>query len=334
MIIPLNKQGFKYLKNRKKQIINKNEFSIIFIGDSHNGFAGSPGNPGCPNASTRDYLGMLSAIKRQHKFYSEAACIIHGGDTAHYQVGLPNFVSNTESVLYKTQPKIPIFCNVGNHDYHQLSNGNFSLSSYRAYVLDKEIKYGNTIVDLHDAGFNIAVIMINTGYHWNGYYPPGTTANFHSELVALRNKMYSLMKKRPTVKFILDMHIPPHIIYYPSNNHFYTGPQSDHVLNTAWNTELKNVLLHNAKLQPHLLAVVAHHRHGYYQTSSNVYWVDSHTPIPVYTTAQGGNCIDNHLKSILEVKLIKIKGSYYLGHVNRYNYNPVTGLFGSRIPIR
>lgn len=248
---------------------------------------------------------MLSAIKRQHKFNSEAACIIHGGDTAHYQIGLPNFVSNTESVLYNTQPKIPIFCNVGNHDYHQLNNGNFSL----------------------------AVIMINTGYHWNGYYPPGTTANFHGELVALRNNMYSLLKKRPAINFIIDMHIPPHIIYYPSNNHFYTGPQSDHVLNTAWNTELKNVLLHNTKLQPPILAIVAHHRHGYYQTSSNVYWVDSHTPIPVYTTAQGGNCIDNHLKSILEVKFNKIKGAYYLGHVNRYNYSPATKLFGNRMPI-
>ncbi|MGE5627919.1 MAG: metallophosphoesterase [Solirubrobacterales bacterium] len=328
MSTPLNKQGYKYLKNRKKEIKNKNEFSIIFIGDSHNGYVG------CPNASNENYLGMLAAIKHENKFNSEAACIIHGGDTAHYQAGLPNFVNNTENVLYKTKPKIPIFCNVGNHDYHNTANGNYSLSSYRSYVLYKEIKYGNSIVDLHAAGFNLAVVMINTGYRMDGHYPAGTTANFHGELVTIRSSMNSLLKNHPNMNFVIDMHIPPHVIYYPSSGTYHIGPQPNDVLNTAWNNDLKNVILKNAKLQPHLLAVVAHHRHAYYQSSSNVYWVDSQTPIPVYTTAQGGNCINNNLKSILEVKLVKSKGAYNLGHVSRYDYNTTAKLFGNKIPIK
>ncbi len=329
MVIPLNMQGFKYLKKRKKQIKNKNEFSIIFMGDSHNGYIG------CPNASNENYLGMLAAIKRQNKFSSEAACIIHGGDTAHYNNGLPNFVDNTEKTLYNTEPKIPIFCNVGNHDYHQLASGTYSLSSYRSYVLYKEIKYGNTIVDLNSAGFNSAVIMINTGYRMNGYYPPGTNANFHGELVTIRSRMKSLLKAHPSINFIIDMHIPPHVGYYPTSGHFHVGPQPSDVLNTNWNTEFKNVILKDTNLQPHILAIVAHHRHSYYQRSNNVYWLDSHTPIPVYVTAQGGNCINNSVKSILEVKLIKSKGAYYLGNINRYNYdaNPAVRAFGGRIPI-
>ena len=183
------------------------------IGSRHHTAALSP----CSNE-------FLSEVAKSNAPKASVYTTIHGGDASDYGDGqLKKYVDITEKVLgygnvVQEENKIPIFTNVGNHDY-KIGKGSSAGVNIKEY--NDLIGNDNTIRKLfkNGKGPRIAIILLNTGYNVSGQLPGGK--DYKTELDKLEKKMNDIIQLHHTVRFIIDMHIPPRIpnedkLYFPS----------------------------------------------------------------------------------------------------------------------
>jgi hypothetical protein len=307
----LNAQSKVILQaKRQKKFMKNAPISLAFVGDSH------IGKPNCKcgkDCAQKRYKELLRKMRDMKKVYA----IVHGGDLVVYGDGLlKTFVKDTRSVLHYGSKTInkedltPLLANIGNHDYkmHKAPGTGVEIKDYRNLIGND-----NDVVKLCGSakGPRIAVVLLNTGFTNAGKMPSGM--KFKDELDALEKIMGTLIKEHNDVRFIIDMHIPPHI------PHVLFGT---HVLNTQFNDQFRRFLI---KHRSHILAVVAHHKHGQIQKKAYLYDLKhKNFVIPVYVTAQGGQCDLNAQPksaqySFYRIDLKKKGNPYSIDAVYRYD---------------
>lgn len=309
----LNEIGKHILKIKRQKFKDGQDFSIAFLGDSHIGRT----NCKCGTDCTEErYVTLLSKINNGKNVYA----IIHGGDASDYGNGsLERFVNDTTKTLnydnteIKEEDKIPLFSNTGNHDYKfgKFPDGCITIDDYH-----NNIGKDNDIIEFfgNNKGPEVAVILLNTGYGNSGKLIG--TAKFKDKLNNLSLNMKNIIKNHKFVRFIIDMHIPPVIPYE------ITGT---HTLNPEFDSDFKKFL---KKYPERILAIAAHHMHGQIQNAAYHYKITNkfqEYSIPVYVTAQGGQCDSNKPPyknaqySFYKMNLSKVSSSYMLNSVYRYD---------------
>lgn len=298
----LNSIGKNILKAKRAKFVANSEFSLAFLGDSHVGMKNCKCQANCAEAR---YKSLLRRIKNMKPVYVS----VLGGDASDRSQSLEKFAVATKTVLdyhsaIKDELKTPLFVNVGNHDYH-----NGQLETFQNIIgSENEIirLFGNV------KGPRVAVVMIDSGYTVSGKLPG--TDTFRKNLAVLEKKMAEIIKKHSTVRFIIDMHIPPRIPHELSGTH---------VLNPTFNHEFRKFL---KKHPAGILAIVCHHKHG--QVHNSAYHLKFMTSkeyaIPVFVTAQGGQCNPNKAPhqdaqySFIRIDLIHGITAYKIKNVYRY----------------
>lgn len=312
----LNTRAREILDAKAAKFKNGKDFSIILLGDSHIGQF---------NCTNRWYTELLNKIKSK-TISKDVYTAVHGGDASDNSTRLKNYVNITEKVLAysnttKDDTKIPLFTNVGNHDYKINGKQGAGVDIKRYNNL---IGNDNFIIKLFKGskGPKIAIVFINTGYNVSGQLPGDK--NFQIELDKLSNKMSEIIKAHNSVRFIIDMHIPPKI---PKNGQFNTN----HTLNPKYNDIFRKFM---QKHPARILAIVAHHKHGNIQSSAYRYTFNNikHTinyNIPLYLTAQGGHCDPyknppmNAQYSFYKMSFKKSGNYYKINTVYRYNMKKI-----------
>lgn len=256
----LNDESYSLLRRRREDPLYQNEFSLIFIGDSHVGQECSSG--AAPEVL---YLRLLERIRANERKYRNILAIFHGGDGTHRgKKHLEEFIAATRYGLdydVSSEDRIPLFMNVGNHEYIN----DPELKNYNALVGN-----GNYIQEIWLRPQNTSVLFLNTGGpNSDGFFKD--PHHFANELTA----MGAIIKAHPHYRFIIDMHIPPAV-----------GPHKgkSHALNkdyTAQFTKFLKSYLNRVAL------VVVHHRHCV-QPSRIGYLFQG--KVPIYLTAFAGHC--------------------------------------------
>lgn len=324
----LNDTSTKILKKRAAKFKANSPFTLGLLGDSHMGQSNCPTNPTW-------YRELLKKIVSQ-KVYT----IIHGGDGSDYGgSSLNSFVNITENQLkYGTisASRTPIFVNIGNHDY--LRSKTAKSVSRNDYI--KNVGNNNSILKLFDSGKGprVAIVLLDTGYTISGKLPSGE--NYSLVLKDIEQKMITLIKNHSTIKFIIDMHVPPQILANTKNTKDFNR---SHVLLTQFNSRFKSFIKDFTSKHPgRIMAITAHHKHGWiqkqaYYFSYKTYDMKSHK-IPVYVTAQGGHCDGNAhnaqysfytMNFVSRLNKQNNKRYYHIASVNRFNvtYNVATNKY-------
>lgn len=299
----LTNESKVYLKERKKKFKNATELEIAFIGDSHIGQTeyGRKINRKkcqCSGCNEKYYKAMINNINKDKGIIS----IIHGGDATDNNIeGLRKFKAISREVLNYNSKKsdgsvMPIFTNVGNHDFLH-----YSLDEYH-----KEIGNDNYIAELYKnpkyTNHRLAIVMLNTGYGSSG-----------SDVIDSIKKLKRIMKKNKYTKYIIDMHIPGRIKD--------AGNNLSHYLSISENQYFRKLL---TLFRGQIIAIVAHHKHGFIQSKAK-YIVGRNYKIPVFITAQGGNCDSIKGKkgaahySYYVMKIKNLNRKIELSSVYRYN---------------
>lgn len=317
----LNEIGIRILKAKRQKFKAGSDFSVAFIGDSHIGetTVHSPKEGPCEcgsNCPERRYKTLLSKINALKSIYA----IIHGGDGADYAAKmLKRFVNDTEAILKYNNTTIsdadkkPLLHNIGNHEYKIGKNPSTGVDMNEYNNL---VGKANNIIKFFGStnGPKVAVILLNTGYSNHGQLPKGM--NFKTQLDNLAKQMDTIIQNHNSVRFIIDMHIPPRI------PHQLTG---SHVLNDNYNYYFRQFL---KKHPGRILAIVTHHKHGTIQMAAYQYTFKTKNKkynIPVYLTAQGGNCDYNKSPNeptrygFYRMVLTKSGNSYKIKNVYRYD---------------
>ncbi len=328
----LNDTSTKILNKRAEKFKSNSPFTLGLIGDSHIGQSICTTNPTW-------YRKILSKIVSQ-KVYA----IIHGGDASDYGgSSLKSFVTITENELkYGTinASRTPIFVNIGNHDYLRgKTTQSVSRNDYTTYIGQH-----NNIIKLFNSGKGprVAVVLLDTGYTISGKLPSGE--DYSKVLKDIEDKMIALIKKHSTLRFIIDMHVPPQILADTQNHKKFN---TSHVLLTQYNSRFKKFIKDfTSKYPGRILAITAHHKHGWvqktaYYFSYKTYDMKPHK-IPIYLTAQGGHCDGNvhnaqysfYVLSFSTFKKNK-KRYYKITNVNRFNviYDVATNVYKLSKPI-
>ena len=207
----VNYIGKKLLENNSNDNMRNSSFSVVFIADTHSQQLNENIKK---NSSIEQYCLLLKKIKS----CEDITCIVHGGDAIQGFTNnlkksknvLKHFIISTKLELYEnteTLKRIPFIMNAGNHDYccdnnrdnfNKLVGENSDLIKIKSHYLD--------------------ILLLDTGYTHNGF----------PDLEALKNQICSLEKKikkeHKTVRFILDMHIPPQLgDFIKYSNHTLTS---------------------------------------------------------------------------------------------------------------
>lgn len=325
----LNESGNIILKSKRQKFVNGQNFAIAFLGDSHIGRTDCKCGTNCPEDR---YTTLLKKIRNMKGIYT----IIHGGDASDYGNNVLNkFVSDTKKILkynsttVKDEDKTPLFANIGNHDYKlgKAPSKGVDINDYH-----KLIGKDNAIVKLFGSvkGPKVAIVLLNTGYSNSGQLTNGL--KFEDQLNDLAKRMGDIIKKHSSVRFIIDMHIPPRI---PNQ---LTGT---HVLNPAFNNAFRRFL---KKHPARILAIVTHHKHGNVQSTAYHYIFTNNGKkynIPVYLTAQGGHCDPTKGSaqySFYRMDLVKSGAPYKINAVYRYDMvwdsTKKTYVLNKKIPIK
>jgi hypothetical protein len=322
----LNDTSTKILKKRAAKFKADSKFSIGLIGDSH------IDQKNCTNNHIW-YRELLEKIVSRKVYI-----MVHGGDASdHGGSSLKKFVNITEDELkYLTISELdtPIFVNIGNHDYlRNKTNKSVSRADYTTYIGTH-----NNIIRLFDSGKGprVAVVLLDTGYTISGKLPSGE--DYSKVLKSIEDRMISLIKNHNTIRFIIDMHVPPQILANTQNNKKFN---SKHVLLTQYNDRFKKFIKDFTSKHPdRIMAITVHHKHGWiqkkaYYFSYKTYDKKNHK-IPVYLTAQGGHCDGNAQNAQYSFYIIQFvtfkknnKNYYKIKNVYRYNvtYNVLTNKY-------
>lgn len=277
----LNIEAKKVLKAKILKFKEGQNFSIAFLGDSH---------IGQKNCTNEWYIELLKQIK-----YKNVYAAIHGGDASDYGGDqLRKYVDITEKILgyneaINVESTIPLFTNIGNNDYKigKSSSKGMGIKDYNNFIGND-----NTIIKLYKGrnGPRIAIVLLNTGYNVYGELSDGK--DYKTEFDKLEKNMNDIIKLHHSVRFIIDMHIPPRI---PDESKFIINHSMDNKFNDAFQEFLK-------KNPSKIMAIVTHHIHGCIQTAAYHYTFNATVKtkegntttkrysIPVYLTAQGGHC--------------------------------------------
>ncbi|WP_010250744.1 metallophosphoesterase [Acetivibrio cellulolyticus] len=328
----LNDTSTKILNMRAAKFKNNSPFTLGLLGDSHIGQSNCTTNPTW-------YRELLKKIVSKNVY-----TIIHGGDASdHGGASLKQFVNITENQLkYGTinASRTPIFVNIGNHDY--LRGKTTKAVSRNDYT--KDIGQHNNIIKLFDSnkGPRVAVVLLDTGFTISGKLPSGE--DYSKVLKSIEDKMIDLIKKHNTIRFIIDMHVPPQILATTKNDKKFN---SSHVLSTQFNSKFRKFIKDFTSRYPgRIIAITAHHKHGWvqknaYYFSYKTYDMKTHK-IPIYLTAQGGHCDGNVQNAQYSFYIIsfatfkKNKKRYYkITNVNRFNvtYNVANNVYKLSNPI-
>lgn len=269
----LNDASKNQLKKRRATIPLRKPavFSIIFLGDAHVGMNGRP-NPTC-KYRIKNYRSILKSINSND---NTLISIFHGGDEGDKGVYVSNFVSITKNLMNNKSHTIPYFAEVGNHEYQ----GDLLLSQYRKYVSSKD----SDVIRLYGSNYGpkVAVVMLNTGGPSDNGCMGGSGTIIANSISEIRNSAaYKAVIKDKSVKIIMDMHIPPRMPVFRGN------PPTHHRLCPNAETHFKNFV--NSIGTNRILFIVTHHKHGYIQPKINSKYLYLNK-IPVFLTAQGGNC--------------------------------------------
>lgn len=241
----LNDEGKLYLSARSN-LVSATNFSIVFTGDTHVGSR-------MPTALSR-YKSLLTKARNLNDLDYRIACIIHGGDGTDYgESNLADFKKGTEEALY-SNPKpgetlIPLFMNIGNHEYYQITDKDLANANIKNY--DKYIGDSNIIQEYSLSKQKVSIIFLNTGYDNSGTFKTYPN-HFNNQLT----KINSIIKNSNN-KFFIDMHIPPSI---PGLQENIADESKRHSLNNTWTSQFKT-FLNNATIQAKVIGVVTHHRH-------------------------------------------------------------------------
>lgn len=340
----LNDIGKQLLEQRRQTgpLMKPADFSLIFLGDPHVGYTPPPNNPGC-SYNINYYKALLRAIDSTD---STLMAIFNGGDGANDGAHVDDFRNVTVTLMNGKSQKIPFFSGVGNHEYIH----DFSLTAYKANISSKTNDvihlYGNTF------GPKVAVIMLNTGTSTDGSIPGSSGKLIIKESIdqIVQSQQYQSASKDPSVRFIIDMHIPPNIpVLRGDCSHVLCDPSicanctrcTNSCINSSTSTQ---GYFHNFVQSVgagKILAIVSHHKHGFIQPFVGSQY--RYFGIPVFLTAQGGNC-DPISSSDPEARLSYYKfyfhtdsphsrDNYKLNGVNRIDVNPVTQKSLAPIPI-
>lgn len=303
----LHDTSLAILQKRAANFPANSPFALGLLGDSHIGQVNCPMNP--------TWYREILKKNVSKKVYA----IIHGGDASDRGgTTLKSFVSITRNQLKYgkvTASKTPIFVNIGNHDYKK--GKSVSRAGYT-----NNIGRHNSIIKLFDGGNGprVAVVLLDTGYTISGQLPSGE--NYTNLLKDIEDKMITLVKNHQTIRFIIDMHVPPQITGDINFN-------KSHVLMTKYNAKFKKFIKDfTSKYPGRILAITAHHKHGWIQNKAyfftyKTYDMKSHR-IPVYVTAQGGHCDGNAGNAQYSFYILRFAqktgvNHYSISSVSRYN---------------
>lgn len=313
MAMLLNDTSKNQLKDRisSSQLRKPKEFSIIFLGDTHIGMD-RRGHSAC-NYSSDHYMAILRSIDSND---DTLAAIFVGGDAGHKDQFVAKFASITSTLMMSKPHQIPIFSGVGNHEY---MHGHL-LKGYKEHIS----KTDNDIIQLFEKDFGpkVAVIMLNTGGPGSNGYASGNNSNLAKSITQIKNNpIYQSIVNDKSIMLIIDMHIPPCIPVF-------TKVSETHVLSSLSENYFHEFV---TSIGPNkILAIVTHHLHGYIQSHINTkhYYMDQ---IPVFLTAQGGNCDPvmssalsskySYYKLNFSTKSPKSRKSYKLKSVYRFDIN-------------
>lgn len=269
----LNSESKNELKTRRATIALRKPsvFSIIFLGDAHVGM-NQRLNPTC-KYRIKNYRAILRSINSND---NTLISVFHGGDEGDKGAYVQNFVSITKKLMNRKHYRIPYFAGVGNHEYQ----GDPSLSEYKKYISSSD----NDVIRLYGSNYGpkVAVIMLNTGGPSDSGCKNGSGTIIANSIAEIKNSSaYKAVIKDKTVKIIIDMHIPPRMPVFRGN------PPTHHRLCPNAESHFKNFV--NGIGTNRILFIVTHHKHGYIQPkiNSRYLYLDK---IPVFLTAQGGNC--------------------------------------------
>ena len=164
----------------------RKQFSVIFMGDTHIGSSNT-------NQNETKYRNLLNRVRKEDASKKTVVAVIHGGDGVHTdnQKYMQTFVKVSKQVLFKPGDRIPIFANVGNHEYNGYINTTktkkdkvYLAKSYNKLVGDtKKLQAYRLTPDSKNIQTMLEVILLNTGARTYGYFSDPTT--FQSELNAI-----------------------------------------------------------------------------------------------------------------------------------------------------
>ncbi|MGE5450083.1 MAG: metallophosphoesterase family protein [Methanomassiliicoccales archaeon] len=256
----LNDEAYLYLRVRREEPKYQGEFSLVFVGDSHLGQK-------CINSIKPEvmYEMLLKRIVNNQNKYGNILAIIHGGDATHSgKEQLERFITVTRNQLAYNQSgsnPIPLFMNVGNHEYQK----DPLLYNYNSLVSN-----GRYVDEIWLRPQNACVLLLNTGGpDSDGHFTE--EQQFPDQLAA----MEAIIKAHPHYRFIIDMHIPPAIGPHKGKSHALKPKYSDQFI-AFLNRYLQRVA-----------AVVTHHRHCIHPSSLAYYYRGK---VPIYITAFAGHC--------------------------------------------
>ncbi|OPJ56142.1 metallophosphoesterase [Clostridium oryzae] len=284
---------------QNKSLSSPKNFSIIFIGDTHVGKVRSH----CNHNEGENYKALLKKINKS-KNKKEVIAIIHGGDGCDFpdkgKTNLKDFVDITKSGLeYKNivheNNKIPFFMNVGNHEYNKKTSSHLK-------EFGNLIGKRNYVVKLFDNtnGPMIAVVLLQTGMEvYGGSLGGSKLKTFKDAIEDVEAQMEAIKSnnKYKSVKFIIDMHIPPTLPVFNKKIADCSDPppkgkkKAHSLCIKNDNTDFINFINRfTKKYKNSILAIVCHHKHWYFQPNirNNSNYMISN--VPVFITAQGGNC--------------------------------------------
>ena len=154
----LNQIGKKLLKNRCGYSKFQSNFSIIFISDTH---------------TDKSNIEYYSDLLKEFIVQQDVLCIIHGGDSIHgvsnniekSKIQLVQFIDTTKLALYTSTMNtkiIPLFMNIGNHDYCSKNIKFSNIKNFKNLVGDT-----SDVINIYNQPLDI--ILLDTGYTHNGF---------------------------------------------------------------------------------------------------------------------------------------------------------------------
>ncbi|MGE5379445.1 MAG: metallophosphoesterase family protein [Methylocystaceae bacterium] len=256
----LNAEAHAFLRKRCELPEFEHGFSLVFIGDTHWGEeCKGKAKPGVV------YGHLLDRIKRNQLTYHNILAIIHGGDGTNIgEKSLEQFLTATRKSLHYDlagKDHIPLFMNVGNHEYINDRN----LNHYNSLVGD-----GLHVEEIWMRPQKTCLLLLNTGGpNRDGHFVD--KQHFSEQLQAAG----AIIKAHPLYQFVIDMHIPPAF-----------GPHrgKSHALNSEYTEQFTDFLNQYLK---RVAAVVTHHRHCFNPSAIPYRYRGQ---VPVYLTAYAGHC--------------------------------------------
>lgn len=278
----LNDESHDILVERRKARAGqlRTSFALVFMGDTHIQMCG-PGNE-------QNYRRVLRKARKENRLIA----IFHGGDGAHVNDDhyLLAFRTATRQELFgakQRKDRVPLFMNVGNHEY--IGSGSNPIAHYNSLVGNAG-QIQTYRLTPNDQKVILEVILIDTGGPAPNGFPAQKASLFKKQVDAIdrfiRNERQFYSSRGQSVRFIIDMHIPPAVGVLGKKP---VPPSKPHYLNKISNKQFLTMV---SKHPGQIVAIVTHHRHC---TALK----DNYKKTPVFITTHAGQttgCVPTRLE--------------------------------------